>query len=628
MSWFGKLIETYDRVSDISGISDREGKDSNVLLPQNHMTAKTDICITLDGDGNFRRAEETPQKIIIPCTEDSSSRTSGIQAHPLHDQLGYLLFSKKKHDAFIAQLALWKDCHPKVTAVYKYIMGNTIADDLRKEAIVIDVNENDENGQRKPEKKIIEEQKKVDRLFVRFRVEVNGDLVPNLWEDKDVIEAWQNHCAASQSKEKMLCYATGIMGPSADKHPKGINPSANGAKLISCNDNTNYTYRGRFSKPDQANTIGENASYKAHAMLKYLIATQGYKCDSQAVVAWTIDDGSALLDPFEDSLGIYADCIKTEKDKLLEAQNELGVDYAKKFRNALGSRGNAKFLTNQVRRVAVIATDAATTGRMGITFYQDLSENEYNERIVAWHESCNWFSYNRKSKREYISAPSADSIIAVVYGEPKGENYVKIKKQARERLLSNIVCGESLDRSWITAAVARVSSPFSYSKKEGGWDKNNWEKAKDVTCAIVKKYFNDKGGSFFMELDTTCNDRDYLFGRLLAIADRLESHARYLQVGISDTDKRPTNAVRYITAFASKPMRTWNLIYKQLNPYMQRLDGAEGYQKIIDEVMSLFNPDEYSDGALDGKYLLGYSLQRRALFNKKEEVTNEFNEEN
>ena len=69
-------------------------------------------------------------------------------------------------------------------------------------------------------------------------------------------------------------------------------------------------------------------------------------------------------------------------------------------------------------------------------------------------------------------------------------------------------------------------------------------------------------------------------------------------------------------AFTAKPYSTWNIIYKQLNPYIQRLNGAEGYQRLIDDILSKFTYEEYiSDKSLDGKYLLGYSLQRRE-FNK------------
>ncbi len=62
------------------------------------------------------------------------------------------------------------------------------------------------------------------------------------------------------------------------------------------------------------------------------------------------------------------------------------------------------------------------------------------------------------------------------------------------------------------------------------------------------------------------------------------------------------------------------MIYSQLKPYIERLDGAEWYQRQIDEIMSAFaGLDEYSDDALDAKYLMGYSLQRRELYKKNNE---------
>jgi len=294
-------------------------------------------------------------------------------------------------------------------------------------------------------------------------------------------------------------------------------------------------------------------------------------------------------------------------------------------------KGNASKLQHSGRRVAVMAMDAATTGRMGITFYQDMDENDYIQRILDWHETCSWIF--RYKNQHFISAPSANRIIAAGFGEPKGKNYYKIQKQARERLLYSIVCGQPLDRGWMAAAVARVSQPlafdnlYSYQSKDKWVINGTWEHALSVTCAMVRKYYNKKE-DFTLELDKSNTDRSYLFGRLLAIADKIESHARYLQ-GANDTEKRPTNAVRYMSAFSTKPLRTWKVVYGQLNPYIQRLNGADWYQQQIDEVMALFAPDALTDAPLDGKYLLGYSLQRLAFKkDKQEDENNEFNEEN
>ena len=617
MSWFSNLAEAYDRVAAVS---------ETALLPQYHMIAKTDICITIDGNGRFLRAEESKLDICIPCTEDSSTRVGNLEPHALHEQLGYLALDEKKRSIYLQRLALWSNRHSKVRAVNMYVESGHLLDDLRASNIINDVYFKDEVENKKTENNVQEEQDKNDKLFVRFRVEIPDDTTPNVWEDIAVIKAWQTYCEALEKKEQTLCYATGIIAPPTVKHPKGTNMSRYDAKLISCNDKANYTYRGRFRKPEQANAISMEASHKAHAMLKYLIATQGYKCDTQAIVAWAVEDGDAQPDPFEDSLGLCSMIKKTERDKLIEAQGELAADYAKMLRDALRGKGKAENLNNFTRRVAVIAMDAATTGRMGITFYQDMPQNEYIERIIAWHESCCWWV--RSAGHDYICAPNVRRIISAVYGELKGEGAKKIEKQARERLLHNIVCGEPLSRDWVYAAVTRASQPFSYITQEGGWDKWRWETALNVTCAIVRRYLSQRYQAkeeFNLVLDKHCTDRNYLFGRLMAIADRLESYARYLQK--DESDKRPTNAVRYMSAFASKPLRTWKLIYHQLNPYIQRLNGAEWYQKQIDEIMSMFEDNGFSDKPLDGKYLLGYSLQRRVFMSndKEEEINNDTN---
>lgn len=593
MSWFKNLADTYDRVSEIVGIPDEKG---NILLPPNHTTkSNSDVCITIDSEGVFRNADQSKLTIPIPCTEDSESRAGkAIYPHPLHDEVAYLSTVEKKREKYLLQLGKWSGLHPKVEAVRKYIMKNTLVEDLKGCNIKV-----------------------FDKLFIRFSVEMQGDSVPDLWEDKTVAEAWQTYIKQEQPREIGLCYITNKFLPITDKHPKNINNLAGSAKLVSCNDDENFTYRGRFTKSGPANMISIEASHKAHAMLKYFIATQAYRCDSQAIIAWAVDSGEAQPGLFEDSLGIYGNAIKTERDRLIEAQNEINLDYAKKLSSAIRGYGNSEKLKNDNRKIAVIAVDAATTGRMAVTFYKELQENEYIERIINWHESCCW--HFRSQGKTYISAPNADRIIAAVHGEPKGKGYSKIKKQSRERILSFIINGEKFSQAWLNAAVNRISNPFSYNKADGGWDFYKWESAVDTTCAIARKYYYDNKEEFDLELERTQRDRNYLYGRMLAIADRIESHARYLQDKKSDTEKRPTNAVRYMSAFATKPFRTWEIIYRQLNPYIQRLNGGEGYQKELDEIMSLFEEGEYeNDKPLNGKYLMGYSLQRRALINSKD----------
>ncbi len=594
----------YDDTSDSLNYDEK----MNVLLPTYHMAMNTQVCIVLDGDGKFRRANNEPLNIAIPCTEDSASKSStAIFPHPLHENLGYLALSSKKREKYLTQLSVWQEMHPKISAVYNYIKGGTILEDLEASGIKTDD----------------------DKRFIRFSVEIPGDFLPNLWEDSSVARAWQKFCKEDNNDNASMCYVTGDSSAPMRKHPKGVNPAENGAKLISANDTSNYTFRGKFTAAEQANSISAESSYKAHAMLKYLIATHGYKCGSQAVAAWAIDDGDIAVNPFGGTYGLV-NSLEEDKGTPPDSDALLDTHYAKILRNSLFGVGSAGKLKNRSRAFAVIAVDAATTGRMGITFYQELREDEYLERIIEWHENCRWWF--RYDKRDILTAPSADDIIAAVYGETKGEGYIKIKKQARETLLGHIFNGVPVDLAWIRAAVSRVNNPFSFDKEDGGWDKFKWEKAISVTCALMRKYYIQKKEEIPLALDKTCTDRNYLFGRLLAIADKIESHARYLQGGGKDeTGKRPTNAVRYMPAFANKPLHTWAIIYRQLNPYIQRLNGASWYQNQIDEIMGLFNPEDLNDNSLEGKYLFGYSLQRLELngHNKNEEEnSNELDEEN
>ena len=126
-----------------------------------------------------------------------------------------------------------------------------------------------------------------------------------------------------------------------------------------------------------------------------------------------------------------------------------------------------------------------------------------------------------------------------------------------------------------------------------------------------------------MDLDLENRSRDYLFGRLLAVAEKLESTA----LRIAD-EERATTAERYMQRFAVHPLSTWlqietNLVksYKDRlrnNRYMGFLRNRE---KEIDEIMSALNELRDQTGCsldtkLDGEFLLGYHSQKMAYRNK------------
>lgn len=119
-----------------------------------------------------------------------------------------------------------------------------------------------------------------------------------------------------------------------------------------------------------------------------------------------------------------------------------------------------------------------------------------------------------------------------------------------------------------------------------------------------------------MALDKKCRKREYLFGRLLAVADRIEYRT------FDKEDGRETNAKRYMSAFSQHPYRTWKVLEEKLEPYFMRLKAPERlvYQRLLDDICNLFEIEDFeNDTALNGLYLLGFHNQSYVLKEKKKE---------
>lgn len=120
-----------------------------------------------------------------------------------------------------------------------------------------------------------------------------------------------------------------------------------------------------------------------------------------------------------------------------------------------------------------------------------------------------------------------------------------------------------------------------------------------------------------MALEEDRTTRDYLYGRLLALADSIEGYALR-----QAEEKRDTTAARLIQRFADRPFSTWRNIELALTPYKSRLRSSEkgaGFlwkrEKLLDEIQCRFQSEDFtSDRALSGEFLLGYHCQRAALW--------------
>lgn len=606
MGFWQNLAESYEENADILR--------RTYPLSTTSISNKSDmiVIIVIDEKGNFIRSDKIEKAnekrgvktktITIPVTEESMGRR-GRDAwklpHPMFDQYEYLQGEGRKFKSYIT---LFKEfiksgfATSQIQSIYKYVSKGNVKKDL---------------SEIKPNSK----------TTIVFRVEGSDILQKNIWEDENVFNAWHNYYL-KKITQSSLDYISGIEQPLATFHPKKIYSASANSKLVSANDDTNYTFRGKFMESSQAISIGYESTQKAHQFLRYLINDRGISCGTQVILSFTVASTEKLLPPpIEERsiLSMFEFQSKIENDRQINIRAETGVDYAEALKKSINGYKYSKTLDKHPK-TSVIALDAATKGRLSITFYRELERTEYLEKIADWHDSCKWNQkfWNKETGRyiHYTAAPSVDKIIEAVYGKKRGgkdESYIKIKKVARERLLRCIFDGAFLPRDYVLAAVRRASNPLGITKNNK-FDRNGFAQVVSTACALVcKDYIQRKKGDFKLSIEFDRNDRDYLYGRLLGAADKLEEYALHKK----ENDRVVTAAIRHMQAFAQHPFRTWQTIHGSLNPYIQKVKGSFAFNE-IQSVYQLFRQGDYGkdqDAPLDGSYLIGYYHERAYIEN-------------
>ena len=661
MSWMQKLFETYEacaRNTDYTEPPQAEdgGRETPALMPVSHTSQQAQIHVILDGQGNFVRAELLPPKkqFIIPATEDSAGRTSNDAAHPLNDKIHYCAKDyvggkKNLYAMYAAQLQKWCDSpygHPKARAVYAYVSKGTLVHDLLACGILhADASgalltepaaESKDTGRDSIFNRL--QPKKVNGVTVRdqgealvvWSVVLPGDMESQTWKDVSLQQSWMAYDAA-QMQQKGLCMVEGVESPVATKHPRNIRRPGDGAKLISSNDTANFTFRGRFLDAGEACTVGYAASHKAHNALRWLIARQGYRNGEQAVVAWAVS-GARVPNPCEDLLNLSDedslrdDAPDASVDAAVSAQPKtpppnMGLVFGQSLRKAMaGYRADLR----DTDGIAIMALDAASPGRLAVTFYREQMLEQYLGNLEKWQEDCAWVlpvrasednsGRTKKQKRAVFAAyaPLPDTIARVAYGRRIDDS---LRKATVERLLPCIVDGAPVPRDIMECCVRRACNRVALEK----WE---WLEVLGVACAMYKGYHarHLQKEEYDMALDKDRTSRDYLYGRLLAVAEYIERTALDLA-----GEKRPTNAERLMQRFADHPYATWRQLELQLSPYSQRLQSSAraGWlfraQKVLREICDKFLPDAFTSSAkLSGEFLLGYHCQIADFYTKTE----------
>ena len=626
MSWMRALYDTYDNLE----LQEKEG-----LLKIAHSTQKAHLEVQLSKDGKMIAVSFLPVKdsdTVIPVTEESASRSSGAAPHPLFDKIKYLAGdyefytgerNEEHHQKYMENLKKWCDSgygDYKIEVLYKYLQENRLIHDLVERGI-FSLDEKQyltKKWENASEKLTVGDQKDA---FIRFQVDG-----VNLWEDTKLQENYI-HYYLSNGGEIGFCQVTGREERLCVNHPSKIRNSGDKAKMISSNDKTNFTYRGRFHDVGEAYTISYEASQKVHNALKWLIERQGVKVGDKEFVLWGVksenvpsilESTEGVASAYEEEEDIFAAFYGEEEDKTVSIQE----DVAERFNRAIrGYHGNVRADSHFV----LLGVDAATTGRLSVIFsreYFGADGNELIERIEQWHRDCAWnvSSYNKKlQKRVYFTgAPSPYEIALCTYGREQGNSIKgtdKVIANAVERILPCIVDGKRVPVDIMREVVHRAQHPQNYKSK------TLWQQVLSVACALTRKHLIEKGEECLVmkspeSLDAKC-------GRMLAIADAIEAW-----VLREEKIDRTTTAMRYYTKFCENPCDTWVIIQKNLKPYEMKLRGrARNLQTLLGEISATISEEEFQQKRnLDGTFCLGFDSQRYEIIEEAKRIKKENDE--
>jgi CRISPR-associated protein Csd1 len=664
MSWMAKLYETYE-----AGLLLTDLPDDKRLMPTSHTLQNAHINIVINGEGDFKRASVLEKtQIVLPATERSASRGNGEAPHPLADKLQYVAqdyaayggLKKPYFDGYKELLSSWCDSefsHSKAKAVLQYIKKGTVIKDLIDQKIVFIGDDgllltswtsstDDSNPTPTLFKVLPKEKGSLDQgsALVCWTVEIDSDPNADTWKDKTLQDSWIAF-DNSEDSEAGLCFVTGKVQSLSINHPAKIRHSGDKAKLISSNDTSGYTYRGRFLDNKEACGVGFDVSQKAHNALRWLISRQGYRNGDQAFVSWAVS-GKAIPEPLQDAFHLFSNFDFDDLDDsepyivndepVIDRSRDIGESFALQLNKYMAGY-RATLEPNE--QIVIIGLDAATPGRMGIIYYRELLGSEFLQRLEHWHKSFAWPQRHtidvpslsgKKPKTKVVwpvSSPSPKDIASAAYGQRLSD---ELKKSVVERLVPCIIDGNPFPIDLMNACVRMATNRNGY-KSDEQW---LWEKNLGIACAVYRGYFQrhpieTQRRNYTMALDENNHSRDYLYGRLLAVADRIEEVA--LGVG---GESRSTTAARLMQRFADRPFSTWRNIELALQPYMQRLQNSRAgflvnQKKELDAINACFNTEDFvSEKKLSGEFLLGFHCQRQKLREKTESTNETINEVN
>ncbi|MGN0592516.1 MAG: type I-C CRISPR-associated protein Cas8c/Csd1 [Ruminococcus sp.] len=602
MSWTSELYRVYEH--------HRNDPD---FLPLYHIQVQAAIEVTLDENSTWITAQRLDKEnavTLIPATEESATRTSGSAPMPFTEKLSYIAgdynqyvkdkHGEKKFEMYLEQMSRWMESdfsHSSVQVLYRYLEKKCLLHDL----IQCNLFETDEKTGTL----------KIEDVFVRFRIDYRDkNKTAQTWADQELQECYIAFNSHSKGNEA-LCYASGKMVPVTYKHPAKILHAGDKAKLISANDEEGFAYRGRFSSKEEAFSVGYEYSNQIHNALSWLVRTRAVRFGSLYLILWESEE-KELPD-------IYAPMIPIEdefEDEFPDAPESGGADSNYRIiLNRMIEGYQEKF--DYTSKVMLMGLDETTPGqgRISMSLYTEMNGSRFLDNIRYWHETTVAERFHAKLKKRIFNSFSLIEIVNDAFGHEEGEKIVckpEILNSNILRLVSCVTERRKIPDDIVHHLCANASRPLSYDKKY------HHRQVLEAACGMVRKRNIEKNeGVMAVAYDPNEKDRSYLYGCLLALADKVEADT----YEGDDRNKRNTNAQRYWEVFSKRPYQTWKIIEERLQPYLNKPGSYRAYyQKHLNKIMDKMTLESFSDNrALSPAYLLGYHHYTSYLFGHKTE---------
>ena len=610
-----EAIRTYDAYQDIAGVYEEK---RSPLVPVSHALKRLDIVVTVNEDGDFIKAVDISKdgfRAIIPTTKESSVRTANVAPHALCDGLTYLgRYDKKggedykRNDAYKELLDSWARSPysvPLVEAVNKYIEKDELINDLASSEVI----ELDDKGCPKKDSVI-------------GWILMTKDEEIRCWDDRKIMENWQKFVLSTfDEKDKIICMLTGEPDYYWSNHTKGVVPGCDAnAKLIS-QDYTDNKFKSRFVCKENRDghedvVLGYVSSQKAHNALKWMLSNFAVTKNSigthRDILCWSPTQVD-MINPVESILK------RTDAD---DENIETAVDvdsYKELLRKVILGYNKNDDGTEDYKDVIIASFDGMTPGRVAVTYYAEMKASLYFSKLLKWDEECCYY-HNRFG----VVSPSISTIVRYAYGQPMENKTTKkmmmdIKTDILTRdiqtLLSCKLEGKKFPQNIKHRLVTRAGRPDAY-------DHFLWERFVQLACAVIRKSRKDMGlEEYSMKLEEDRIDKDYLFGRLMAVLEKVEN----------DTFKdkkieRCTNIERLWASIEINPLRNLKRIFnKQKSAYYPKLTPPARvfYERLIGDIFDklMEYPEKTLNRKLTETYLLGYYAQKNALYQKRSKGT-------